>query len=138
MRMKSIYLLAAFLLLFVACKEDVEYGDGDPIILGKRTYEVGAEGGKLTIKLGGGFWYRECVRYTPLDTVKFISSFGPQKEIYSSDTISYENITVWGEKKKLNVEIGPNDLPFKKHFRLSIQSADRYEGIGITQERKKE
>lgn len=132
------------LLFFTACDNRVDDGiDKDPIILGKRHFHMGAEGGKLETKIIESiFWYNDCIRETSSDTVSLMYKKNQAEDSFikydRNDTIVLENLRLWTDGKKLKAELGPNDLDMEKRFKLGIQKGNRHEGLNITQDGKKD
>ena len=143
MKQLSSIIFLATLLFFTSCDNIVEDGiDRDPIIIGKRNFHVGAEGGEIETQIiKSFFWYIGNDRETSTDTVKFWY----KKQIEDTfvnydrfDTIVFENLKLWTEGKRLKAELRPNDLNMEKRFNFGLQKGNRHEGLYITQEGKKD
>lgn len=133
--MKTIFYYLLILFAFVACNEEQEGGEQEPINPERNEATIGAEGGTISIKTENIFWLHHIVEYE--DGVEKQSIFNELKseeepldhrKVMSGDWYQVEE-----REKEVYFEIAPNETGKERALKVNITSGETFDDITVTQ-----
>lgn len=133
--MKAIFYYLLILFAFVACNEEQEGGEQEPINPERNEATIGAEGGTISIKTETTFWLRYIYEYE--DGVEKQSIFneleGEEEPLHFRKVMTGDWYQVEEREKEVYFEIAPNETGKERAIKVEIQSGDAFDRITITQ-----
>ena len=133
--MKTIFYYLLILFAFVACNEEQEGGEQEPINPERNEATIGAEGGTISIKTENIFWLHHIVEYE--DGVEKQSIFNEleseeepldHRKVMSGDWYQVEE-----REKEVYFEIAPNETGKERALKVNITSGETFDDITVTQ-----
>ena len=133
--MKTIFYYLLILFSFVACNEEQEGGEQEPINTERNEATIGTEGGTLSIKTETTFWLHYIVEYE--DGVEKQSIFneleGEEEPLDYRKVMSGDWYQVEEREKEVYFEIAPNETGKERAIKVEIECGDAFDQITVTQ-----
>ena len=133
--MKTFIYYLLILFAFVACNEEQEGGEQEPINPERNEATIGAEGGTISIKTETTFWLHYIVEYE--DGVEKQSIFneleGEEEPLHFRKVMTGDWYQVEEREREVYFVIAPNDTGKERAIEVSISSGNTGDDITITQ-----
>ena len=133
--MKTFIYYLLILFAFVACNEEQEGGEQEPINPERNEATIGADGGTISIKTETTFWLHYIVEYE--DGVEKQSIFneleGEEEPLDYRKVMSGDWYQVEEREKEVYFEIAPNETGKERAIKVEIECGDAFDQITVTQ-----